>query len=208
MLRTLGLKVMFAALALAGLASTSFAEPLPAEKLSEIYAESSAELLSCGPAAAKYCGKVSRSMSITEGEYACLRSYSFRQTRNAMPALDGTECNTKLRELDREYDEQAKRYSKSRADLFHENHSQLAKVCKSAAKDTCNADDVTLASFKCLWKESTRESREGNPFYDGTPCDRTVRQMAAKNSYGTRVAPSASEAVHVNPDGSLSDGLR
>jgi hypothetical protein len=50
----------------------------------------------CSSAASAYCGKVSRDLNITEEEFSCLMDKTTRMTKEALPALDGTECATMI----------------------------------------------------------------------------------------------------------------
>lgn len=156
----------------------------PATNMNAMYDQHRDELGICAGPATMLCKKKSRDMAITGDEFKCLYDKVFRQTRNALPVLDNTDCSKKIKEISANFEAHAARYTKSIKLIYEGGKAKVDAVCKEKAKEQCQAEQMDHVTFKCLWDKSTRMTRNAIPGYDNSDCDKEIKKLASQNSFG------------------------
>lgn len=156
----------------------------PATNMNAMFDQHRHELGICAGPAASLCKKKTRDMAINADEFKCLYDKVFRQTRNALPVLDNTDCSKKIKEISANFEAHAARYTKSIKLIYEGGKAKVDAACKEKAKEQCQSDQMDHVTFKCLWDKSTRLTRNAIPGYDNSDCDKEIKKLASQNSFG------------------------
>jgi hypothetical protein len=161
----------------------------PVNVAAELFAASEGRVNSCLSSAKVACGSPSSVTVVDQRVFTCLYNHTVRNNPALFPNIVGSQCSVEIGALIRERDNEIRRFGSSIHQIVTENSTRIASSCESAT--SCSSAEPGYDRHRCLFSLSTRLTRNGAPGYDGTPCDRLIRDLANRN----RQAPAVSGAV-------------